>query len=96
MKTMFAFVAAFALPLVALACSASPDTQNSEVPAVAASGTHPQAINEGGCSPEQLALGWYEVDGECYGPGARSSDVRAHRGGVAGCDEERSSASLRL
>jgi hypothetical protein len=69
MKTTFAFVAALALPFTTLACSAPPDAQKIDVPAISASGVHTQDINEGGCTGEQLALGWYEVDGECYGPG---------------------------
>jgi hypothetical protein len=94
MKTMFAFVAALALPITALACSsAPPDTQTSDVPSISPSGVHSQAINQGGCTTQQLLWGWFEVDGECYGPGDPGGGSGDPGGGTSTCFNRCSSAN---
>ena len=47
-----------------------------------------QTIKQGGCTPEQLANGWFEAGGNCYGPtaGGGGHTCPACESGYLGCD----------
>jgi hypothetical protein len=80
MKTVLVTASLFVIGSM-FACAAPAEQQEPPV-VVEAAEAKPQMINQGGCTPEQLAMGAWEVDGECYsGGGAGGGGVGGGGGG---------------
>ena len=71
-KMAFASAALLALAASTFACAAPTDPQDPE-PVVATietgESTTPKMINQGGCTPAQLAMGAWEAGGVCFSGG---------------------------
>lgn len=93
MKTTL-LIAASLLALSTFGCASS--TEGPDEPVVAKTdtteSTTPRMINQGGCTPEQLAMGAWEVHGICFGGGGSSS---GGGGGVGACQSRCDTSSSR-
>lgn len=76
MKTIITLATAIALPLTALACSGAPATDGTTTEAL---------IRQGGCSREELLQGYFESNGDCYGPTDNTGGGGAGGGGGQAC-----------
>ncbi|MBX3192455.1 MAG: hypothetical protein KF819_36025 [Labilithrix sp.] len=84
MKTTL--IVAALLATSTFACAASSDGPDESEVAVETSGASPQMINQGKCTPAQLAMGAWEVDGICFSGGGAGGGGGSTGACFAKCD----------